>query len=96
MPVQSSDAKSLPSGLGLLEYLTFFEDAGMEPIMAVWSGTKIATLKYDANYMTNIGYALGGTNLPEDELVPYIAQARDQVDNLPLLLSERHGRPMFK
>lgn len=26
------------SGLGLLEYLQFFEDAGMEPIMAVWSG----------------------------------------------------------
>ena len=26
------------SGLGLLEYLTFFEDVGMEPIMAVWSG----------------------------------------------------------
>ena len=27
-----------PSGLGLLEYLEFFEDVGMEPIMAVWSG----------------------------------------------------------
>ena len=26
------------SGLGILEYLTFFEDVGMEPIMAVWSG----------------------------------------------------------
>ena len=26
------------SGLGLLEYLQFFEDVGMEPIMAVWSG----------------------------------------------------------
>ncbi|KAH9940692.1 glycoside hydrolase family 51 protein [Amylocystis lapponica] len=25
-------------GLGLLEYLTFFEDVGMEPIMAVWAG----------------------------------------------------------
>ncbi|GJE86669.1 glycoside hydrolase family 51 protein [Phanerochaete sordida] len=25
-------------GLGILEYLQFFEDAGMEPIMAVWSG----------------------------------------------------------
>ncbi|KAJ3558254.1 hypothetical protein NM688_g1033 [Phlebia brevispora] len=25
-------------GLGLLEYLNFFEDVGMEPIMAVWSG----------------------------------------------------------
>ncbi|KAH9831153.1 glycoside hydrolase family 51 protein [Rhodofomes roseus] len=25
-------------GLGLLEYLTFFEDVGMQPIMAVWAG----------------------------------------------------------
>ncbi|KZT10497.1 glycoside hydrolase family 51 protein [Laetiporus sulphureus 93-53] len=25
-------------GLGLLEYLTFFEDVGMEPFMAVWAG----------------------------------------------------------
>ncbi|KAI0826549.1 glycoside hydrolase family 51 protein [Trametes gibbosa] len=25
-------------GLGLLEYLQFFEDVGMEPIMAVWAG----------------------------------------------------------
>ncbi|THH32552.1 hypothetical protein EUX98_g1638 [Antrodiella citrinella] len=50
-------------GLGLLEYLTFFEDAGMEPIMAVWSG-----------------YTLGGTNLAEDQLAPYIVQARDQIN----------------
>ena len=26
------------SGLGLLEFLQFFEDVGMEPIMAVWAG----------------------------------------------------------
>lgn len=26
------------SGLGLLEYLFFCEDLGMEPIMAVWAG----------------------------------------------------------
>ena len=26
------------SGLGLLEYLQFIEDVGMQPIMAVWSG----------------------------------------------------------
>ncbi|KAH8083330.1 glycoside hydrolase family 51 protein [Cristinia sonorae] len=50
-------------GLGILEYLTFFEDAGMEPIMAIWSG-----------------YALGGTNLAENQLAPYIAQARDQIN----------------
>ncbi len=29
------------SGLGLLEYLQFIEDAGMESIMAVWSGEYI-------------------------------------------------------
>ena len=29
------------SGLGLLEFLEFFEDVGMEPIMAVWSGEYI-------------------------------------------------------
>ncbi|OCH93317.1 glycoside hydrolase family 51 protein [Obba rivulosa] len=50
-------------GLGLLEYLTFFEDVGMEPIMAVWSG-----------------YSLDGDNLPEDELAPYIQQAKDQIN----------------
>lgn len=26
------------SGIGLLEYLEFLEDVGMEPIMAVWDG----------------------------------------------------------
>ncbi|KAJ3478864.1 hypothetical protein NLI96_g9462 [Meripilus lineatus] len=50
-------------GLGLLEYLQFFEDANMEPIMAVWSG-----------------YALGGTNLAENQLAPYIQQAKDQIN----------------
>ncbi|GBE87654.1 Probable alpha-L-arabinofuranosidase [Sparassis crispa] len=50
-------------GLGLLEYLTFFEDVGMEPIMAVWAG-----------------YSLGGTSLPENELAPYIQQAKDQIN----------------
>ncbi|KAI0795426.1 glycoside hydrolase [Abortiporus biennis] len=50
-------------GLGLLEYLQFFEDAKMEPIMAVWSG-----------------YALGGTNLAENQLAPYIQQAIDQIN----------------
>lgn len=29
---------TLYSGLGLLEYMYFCEDLGMEPIMAVWSG----------------------------------------------------------
>ncbi|EMD31910.1 glycoside hydrolase family 51 protein [Gelatoporia subvermispora B] len=51
------------SGLGLLEYLTFFEDVGMEPIMAVWSG-----------------YSLDGDSLPENELAPYIQQAKDQIN----------------
>ena len=38
---------SIHSGLGLLEYLTFFEDAGMEPIMAVWSGMLITPYNVD-------------------------------------------------
>ncbi|KAI0360609.1 glycoside hydrolase family 51 protein [Trametes cingulata] len=50
-------------GLGLLEYLQFFEDVGMEPIMAVWSG-----------------YSLGGTSLAENQLAPYIQQAKDQIN----------------
>ncbi|KAI0646369.1 glycoside hydrolase family 51 protein [Trametes meyenii] len=50
-------------GLGLLEYLQFFEDAGMEPIMAVWAG-----------------YSLGGTSLAENQLAPYIQQAKDQIN----------------
>ncbi|KAI0635237.1 glycoside hydrolase family 51 protein [Trametes polyzona] len=50
-------------GLGLLEYLQFFEDTGMEPIMAVWAG-----------------YSLGGTSLPENQLAPYIQQAKDQIN----------------
>ncbi|KAI9063568.1 glycoside hydrolase family 51 protein [Trametes sanguinea] len=50
-------------GLGLLEYLQFFEDVGMEPIMAVWAG-----------------YSLGGTSLPENQLAPYIQQAKDQIN----------------
>ena len=37
----SSD-RPVTSGLGLLEYLEFFEDVGMEPIMAVWSGAYIS------------------------------------------------------
>ncbi|KAI0694224.1 glycoside hydrolase family 51 protein [Cytidiella melzeri] len=50
-------------GLGLLEYLEFLEDVGMEPIMAVWSG-----------------YALGGTQIAEVDLAPYIQQAKDQIN----------------
>lgn len=30
--------QKISSGLGLFEYLTWCEDLGMEPIMAVWSG----------------------------------------------------------
>ncbi|RPD65586.1 glycoside hydrolase [Lentinus tigrinus ALCF2SS1-7] len=55
-------------GLGLLEYLEFFEDVGMEPIMAVWSGDRVS------------GYALGGTSEPESQLAPFIQQAKDQIN----------------
>ncbi|KAI0372021.1 glycoside hydrolase family 51 protein [Pilatotrama ljubarskyi] len=56
-------------GLGLLEYLQFFEDVGMEPIMAVWSG----------EYFVRC-YSLGGTSLAENQLAPYIQQAIDQIN----------------
>ncbi|KAI0674371.1 glycoside hydrolase family 51 protein [Trametes maxima] len=56
-------------GLGLLEYLQFFEDAGMEPIMAVWAG------EYSL-----LGYSLGKTSLTENQLAPYIQQAKDQIN----------------
>ncbi|PPR07847.1 hypothetical protein CVT24_002992 [Panaeolus cyanescens] len=50
-------------GLGLIEYLEWCDDLGMEPIMGVWSG-----------------FALGGTNIAEDSLGPYIQQAVDQIN----------------
>lgn len=37
------DAKS---GLGLKEYLDFIEDEGVQPIMAVWSGSYFAEIFY--------------------------------------------------
>ncbi|TBU48917.1 glycoside hydrolase [Dichomitus squalens] len=56
-------------GLGLLEFLQFFEDVGMEPIMAVWSGEYIFRR-----------YALGDTSEPESALAPFIQQAKDQIN----------------
>ena len=63
------------SGLGILEYLEFFEDTNMEPIMAVWDGYALAS---------------GGSSVPPNQLGPYVQQAIDQVsfvydDSLPLL-----------
>ncbi|KAF7797072.1 hypothetical protein EIP86_008264 [Pleurotus ostreatoroseus] len=66
-------------GLGLLEYLQFFEDADMEPIMAVWSGKPLQLL-VNAQADTGTGYSLGGTSLPESQLAPYIQQAVDQIN----------------
>lgn len=42
LEVESSSLthRMLHSGLGLLEYLNWCEDLDMEPIMAVWAGTK--------------------------------------------------------
>ena len=74
------------SGLGLLEYLEFFEDVGMEPIMAVWSGEYIyRTTRVFQRELTLCtspavsGYALGGTSEPESALAGFIQQAKDQV-----------------
>ncbi len=71
------------SGLGLLEYLEFFEDTGMEPIMAVWAGEYSvrdgSTQGRSLILIPHTGYALGGTSVAESALPPYIQQAADQV-----------------
>ncbi|KIP05651.1 glycoside hydrolase family 51 protein [Phlebiopsis gigantea 11061_1 CR5-6] len=38
-------------GLGIFEYLQFFEDAGMEPIMAVWSGYSLGGVSLAENQL---------------------------------------------
>jgi alpha-N-arabinofuranosidase len=40
---------TLSSGLGLLEYLYWCEDVGMEPIMAVWSGFALGGISVPEN-----------------------------------------------
>lgn len=77
------------SGLGLLEYLEFFEDTGMEPIMAVWAGEysvrdgSTQGRSLTLNLIPHPGYALGGTSVAESALPPYIQQAADQVNFFP-------------
>lgn len=53
----------------------------MEPIMAVWSGKSpyLHMSSITEKFRTLLGYSLGGTSLPENELAPYIQQAIDQV-----------------
>ncbi|KAF7972454.1 hypothetical protein HWV62_17936 [Athelia sp. TMB] len=51
-------------GLGLYEYLTFCEDVGMEPIMAIWAG-------YSLN---------GASVAEGAALEPYIQQSIDQIN----------------
>ncbi|OJT01748.1 hypothetical protein TRAPUB_7804 [Trametes pubescens] len=71
-------------GLGLLEYLEFFEDTGMEPIMAVWAGEYSvrdgSTQGRSLILIPHTGYALGGTSVAESALPPYIQQAADQIN----------------
>lgn len=73
------------SGLGLLEYLEFFEDTGMEPIMAVWAGEySVRDGSTQGRALTpHTGYALGGTSVAENALPPFIQQAADQVSFFP-------------
>ncbi|KAG9311101.1 glycoside hydrolase family 51 protein [Chiua virens] len=59
-------------GLGLLEYMYFCEDLGMEPIMAVWDGYSIGN--------GVIGGNISAESLPENELAPYIQTAINQID----------------
>ena len=80
------------SGLGMMEYLDFFEDVGMEPIMAVWSGKYLlpvfpllsilygpCTVTHTRLFPAVLGYSRGGTSEPEGNLAGFIQQAKDQV-----------------
>lgn len=57
-------------GLGLLEYLTWCEDLGMEPIMAVWAGFALGGTSVAQNQLNpyiqqaidQINFVIGGTN----------------------------------
>lgn len=42
------------------------------------------------------GYSLGGTQLPEDELAPYIAQAIDQVSRNVTPISHRQLKVRYR
>ncbi|KAK7062846.1 hypothetical protein VNI00_000342 [Paramarasmius palmivorus] len=53
-------------GLGLLDYLLWCEDVGMEPIMAVWAGLALS--------------GGSGTSVPESQLGPYVQEAIDQIN----------------
>ncbi|KAF8882698.1 alfa-L-arabinofuranosidase precursor [Infundibulicybe gibba] len=55
-------------GLGLLDYLNWCEDVGMEPIMAVWSGKCYC----DDPFICE--------SIAEAQLGPYIQQAIDQIN----------------
>ena len=80
-----------------MEYLEFFEDVGMEPIMAVWSGEYLPPLEFPLTFRfarahtrrplpSNVsGYSLGGTSEPEDNLAEFIQQAKDQVGAISCL-----------
>ncbi|PIL37709.1 hypothetical protein GSI_01403 [Ganoderma sinense ZZ0214-1] len=64
-------------GLGMMEYLQFFEDVGMEPIMAVWSGEYLLLVFLLPGIEW---YSLGGTSEPETNLAGFIQQAKDQIN----------------
>lgn len=48
--------------------------------MAVWSGQTSLCLCDLFFLRRHIGFALGGTSVPENELAPYIQQAIDQIN----------------
>lgn len=63
-------------GLGILEYLQFFEDAGMEPIMAVWSGYSLGGTSLAENQLapyiqqaiSQINFVIGDSSTKEGAL----------------------------
>jgi alpha-N-arabinofuranosidase len=60
----------------------------MQPIMAVWAGMKNmgSDSKSSLNSLPGAGYSLGGTSVAENQLVPYIQQAVDQVSFRTLVI----------
>jgi len=55
--------------------------------MAVWAGMKGYDSRSSLDPFPVAGHALGGTNIAENELSPYIQQAADQVYSQLLVIS---------
>ena len=63
------------NGLGLLEYLQWCEDIGMEPLLAIYSGFSLDIFGYGGNGVSN-----GGTSYPEDRMGEVLQSALDELE----------------